>query len=253
MSAPDGLRQVRLLHPKESSKALLLEAKNNLQRMLAAVPLTDDEPAAVDDGQEAWTSYSANSSTSPPRLAPPLAISPSRRPRRSCPSSTSGRAAATGQRSHDSARNLRGCGRVEHCDTTAQAPRSIAHRADWLAIRVELLHGAPSGHPWPPGREFPAAPDHTFAQFAAVSNQAFARWDLSHFHTFELTDGLLIAEEDGIAQGCDDDPPVVLDTALRVADAVKPGSSSNTSLTSATAGPTAAPYSATTSTHSTCT
>ncbi len=39
--------------PKDSSKALLLEAKDNLQRMLAAVPLTDDERAAVDDGQEA--------------------------------------------------------------------------------------------------------------------------------------------------------------------------------------------------------
>lgn len=39
--------------PKDSSKALLLEAKDNLQRMLAAVPLTDDERAAVDDGQAA--------------------------------------------------------------------------------------------------------------------------------------------------------------------------------------------------------
>jgi hypothetical protein len=39
--------------PKDSSKALLLEAKDNLQRMLAAVPLTDDERAAVDDGQTA--------------------------------------------------------------------------------------------------------------------------------------------------------------------------------------------------------
>jgi len=34
--------------PKGSSKAQLLEAKENLQRMLAAVPLTDDERAAVD-------------------------------------------------------------------------------------------------------------------------------------------------------------------------------------------------------------
>ena len=51
--APNGLRQVRLLHPKDSSKALLLEAKDNLQRMLAAIPLTDDERAAVDDGQAA--------------------------------------------------------------------------------------------------------------------------------------------------------------------------------------------------------
>ena len=39
--------------PKDSSKALLLEAKDNLQRMLAAIPLTDDERAAVDDGQVA--------------------------------------------------------------------------------------------------------------------------------------------------------------------------------------------------------
>jgi integrase len=39
--------------PKDSSKAQLLEAKKNLQRMLANVPLTDDEQAAVDDGQAA--------------------------------------------------------------------------------------------------------------------------------------------------------------------------------------------------------
>jgi hypothetical protein len=39
--------------PKDSSKGQLLEAKENLQRMLAAIPLTDDECAAVDDGQTA--------------------------------------------------------------------------------------------------------------------------------------------------------------------------------------------------------
>ena len=39
--------------PKGSTKAQLLEAKNNLQRMLAAIPLTDDERAAVDDGHTA--------------------------------------------------------------------------------------------------------------------------------------------------------------------------------------------------------
>ena len=39
--------------PKNSSKAQLLEAKASLQRMLVAIPLTDDEKAAVDDGQEA--------------------------------------------------------------------------------------------------------------------------------------------------------------------------------------------------------
>jgi hypothetical protein len=39
--------------PKGSSKAQLLEAKENLQRMLACIPLTDDEQAAVHDGQAA--------------------------------------------------------------------------------------------------------------------------------------------------------------------------------------------------------
>lgn len=39
--------------PKNSSRAQLLEAKANLQRMLTAIPLTDDERAAVDDGQDA--------------------------------------------------------------------------------------------------------------------------------------------------------------------------------------------------------
>jgi hypothetical protein len=38
---------------KGSSKRQLLEAKENLQKMLAGIPLTDDERAAVDDGQAA--------------------------------------------------------------------------------------------------------------------------------------------------------------------------------------------------------
>jgi hypothetical protein len=37
--------------PKASSKGQLLEAKDNLQRMLATIPLTDTERAAVDEGQ----------------------------------------------------------------------------------------------------------------------------------------------------------------------------------------------------------
>ena len=39
--------------PKDSSHAQLLEAKANLQRMAASIPLTDDEQAAVEDGQAA--------------------------------------------------------------------------------------------------------------------------------------------------------------------------------------------------------
>jgi integrase len=39
--------------PKDSAKAQLLQAKDNLQRILASVPLTDDERAAVEDDQSA--------------------------------------------------------------------------------------------------------------------------------------------------------------------------------------------------------
>jgi integrase len=39
--------------PKDSAKAQLLEAKSNLQKMTAAIPLTDDEQAAIEDGQAA--------------------------------------------------------------------------------------------------------------------------------------------------------------------------------------------------------
>jgi integrase len=39
--------------PKSSAKAQLIEAKGNLQKMLVSIPLTDDERAAVDDGQTA--------------------------------------------------------------------------------------------------------------------------------------------------------------------------------------------------------
>jgi hypothetical protein len=42
--------------PKDSTRAQLLEAKKNLQHMLTAIPLTDDERAAVDDGQAALDS-----------------------------------------------------------------------------------------------------------------------------------------------------------------------------------------------------
>ena len=37
--------------PKPSTRSQLLEANENLQKMLTTIPLTDDERAAVDDGQ----------------------------------------------------------------------------------------------------------------------------------------------------------------------------------------------------------
>lgn len=39
--------------PKGSTKSQLLEAKDNLQRMLAAMPLTEEERVAVEEGTEA--------------------------------------------------------------------------------------------------------------------------------------------------------------------------------------------------------
>ncbi len=39
--------------PKESTRSQLLEAKRNLQKMAVSIPLTDDEQAAVEDGQAA--------------------------------------------------------------------------------------------------------------------------------------------------------------------------------------------------------
>ena len=39
--------------PKDSTRAQLLEAKGNLQKMAVSIPLTEDEQAAVADGQSA--------------------------------------------------------------------------------------------------------------------------------------------------------------------------------------------------------
>lgn len=103
-------------------------------------------------------------------------------------------------------------------------PPSASHHADWLAVRIELLHGGHSGYLWPPpGREIAVGPKHSFAQLAAAIDEAFARWDLSHLHTFELPDGRLVAEEEYIAEGYQDDRLAVLDTALLVADTVTVG------------------------------
>lgn len=39
--------------PRESTRSQLLQAKRNLQNMAVSIPLTDDEQAAVEDGQAA--------------------------------------------------------------------------------------------------------------------------------------------------------------------------------------------------------
>src|SRR5439155_631024 len=71
-----------------------------------------------------------------------------------------------------------------------------------------------------PGRVFLVGPSHSFEQFASAIDAAFARWDLSHLHTFELSDGRRIGYPD------DEFAPelVWLDhTKLKVTKEVKPG------------------------------
>ncbi|HET9726420.1 MAG TPA: hypothetical protein VFP28_05845 [Gemmatimonadales bacterium] len=66
----------------------------------------------------------------------------------------------------------------------------------WLQVEVELLGGRDIDCDPPPGRVFIVGPGHTFEQLAAAIDAAFARWDLSHLHVFELRDGRRIGFPD---------------------------------------------------------
>jgi hypothetical protein len=66
----------------------------------------------------------------------------------------------------------------------------------WLAIKVELLGGRGEAMNPTPGRIFLVGPSHSFEQFAEAIDAAFARWDLSHLHNFELADGRVIGYPD---------------------------------------------------------
>ncbi|MCY1143734.1 hypothetical protein OWR29_37515 [Actinoplanes sp. Pm04-4] len=60
----------------------------------------------------------------------------------------------------------------------------------WLSIRVDLVSGRGVDF-WPrPGRIFAAARTHTFEQLARAIDVAFARWDLSHLHSFTFSSGV---------------------------------------------------------------
>jgi hypothetical protein len=62
----------------------------------------------------------------------------------------------------------------------------------WLSIRVDLVEGGGHDTIWPrPGRIFAAARSHTFAQLAIAIDDAFARWDRSHLHSFHVRGTLL--------------------------------------------------------------
>src|SRR5258706_3181597 len=70
----------------------------------------------------------------------------------------------------------------------------------WLSIRVELVEGLGERY-WPrPGRLFAAAASHSYGQLATAIDDAFARWDRSHLHEFELTDGTRIGSPNADAE-----------------------------------------------------
>jgi hypothetical protein len=90
----------------------------------------------------------------------------------------------------------------------------------WLRIRVDLLGGGGITCDPPPGRVFIVGPSHTFADFAESIDAAFARWDRSHLHEFELADERLVGFPD------DSFEPDVLwhdHATLKVARELKPG------------------------------
>jgi hypothetical protein len=91
----------------------------------------------------------------------------------------------------------------------------------WLQIRVDLLGGPGFDLKPTPGRIFLVGPAHTFEQLADAINQAFARWDLSHLHEFELADGRRIGFPDD--NGFGGEITWEDQASLKVAAEVEPG------------------------------
>lgn len=88
----------------------------------------------------------------------------------------------------------------------------------WLQLRVDLLGALGEELRPAPGRIFIVGPAHSFAALADAINAAFARWDVSHLHEFELAGGRRI----GFADASDD--TVVEDQhSVSVAAEVGPG------------------------------
>lgn len=86
-------------------------------------------------------------------------------------------------------------------------------------MQVELIEGR-GEHYWPrPGRIFAAAAEHSFGQLATAIDDAFARWDRSHLHEFELGDGTRI----GMADAELDVEESVVDERILKLSRLKPG------------------------------
>ncbi len=90
----------------------------------------------------------------------------------------------------------------------------------WLRVRVDLLGGGGITCDPAPGRIFIVGPAHTFEQLAGAIDAAFARWDLSHLHVFELSDGRAVGFPD---DSFDLDMGWLDHAKLKVAREVAPG------------------------------
>jgi len=89
----------------------------------------------------------------------------------------------------------------------------------WLQIKVELLGGLDIACDPPPGRVFAVGPSVSFERLAGAINVAFGRWDLSHLHAFELSDGRRI----GFADVDPGEHGWIDHAAVKIGSALKPG------------------------------
>lgn len=90
----------------------------------------------------------------------------------------------------------------------------------WLRIRVYLLGSREIECEPPPGRIFLVGPRHSFGELAEAIDIAFARWELSRPHGFELTDGRRIG-----VSGPKHPEEWLSESALKVAMEIEPGDS----------------------------
>jgi hypothetical protein len=91
--------------------------------------------------------------------------------------------------------------------------------ATWLQVRVDLEGGRDLVCDPRPGRIFMVGPRHTFADLAEAIDLAFARWDRSHLHVFDLPDGRRV----GFAEVDPGEHEWLDHETLRVARELRPG------------------------------
>ncbi|HUH08053.1 MAG TPA: hypothetical protein VML96_09630 [Egibacteraceae bacterium] len=89
--------------------------------------------------------------------------------------------------------------------------------ADWMTIRIVLLGGTGEELEDPPGRILVVSTDHSFLDLAEAVDSAFARWDLTPLHEFEVEGRRLALGGDPDDPECEDSEQVTLgEVGLRV-------------------------------------